>query len=412
MSANGAPRPPRLRVCHLITKLELGGAQQNTLYTVSHLDRERFEPSLIAGPGGLLDAEAARLQGVSFEVSPNLVREVVPWRDLLALGDLVRRLRRLAPHVVHTHSSKAGIVGRAAAALAGVPAIVHSVHGWGFHPFQTAAQRRLFVAAERLAAAVTTHWVTVSRANAAEGLARGILSPGRWEVIRSGIALQRFSQPARQAGLHGELALAPGVPLVGMVACLKPQKAPVDFVEVAAAVARADPRPHFVLAGDGELRGEVERAVERAGIAQRFHLLGWRRDPETVIGSLDVLVLTSRHEGLPRVLPEAMAAGKPVVATAVDGSPEAVADGVNGRLHAVGDVDGMARSVTELLEAPGLAARFGRAGRARAAEWDIDRMVREQESLYARLARGAGLTDFRPGEADTPAQGRPVAADA
>jgi glycosyltransferase involved in cell wall biosynthesis len=403
MSSGGGALPTRrLRVCHVITKLELGGAQQNTLYTVAHLDRALFEPSLIAGPGGLLDEDAARIGDIAFETSPRLVREVDPRRDPLSLADLTRRLRRLAPHVVHTHSSKAGVLGRAAAALAGVPVIVHSVHGWGFHPFQTAAKRSLFVAAERLAAAFTTHWITVSRANAEAGLAHGILSRERCDVIRSGIALQRFSEAGAARALRGELGLAEDVPLVGMVACLKPQKAPTDFVEVAAEVCRAHPRAHFVLAGDGELRGEVEQAVARTEVGDRFHLLGWRRDPETVIGSLDVLVLTSRHEGLPRVLPEAMAAVKPVVATAVDGSPEAVADGVNGRLHRVGDVAGMARSVAELLESPELAERFGRAGRERVAEWDIDRMVRQQERLYARLARRAGVTDVRPGDAAAP----------
>lgn len=388
MSIGGARR---LHVCHVITKLELGGAQQNTLYTVSHLDRERFAPSLIAGPGGLLDGEAAAVEGAAFETCRFLGREIRPGVDALALADLVRRLRRLAPDLVHTHSSKAGVLGRLAAALAGVPVIVHSVHGWGFHPFQPEAERRAFVLTERLAAAATTHWIAVSHANRDDGVAHRILEPERCSVIRSGIRLAPFEAAAGSRALRAELEVPEGAPLVGMVACLKPQKAPVDFVEVAAAVCRERPDAHFVLAGDGVLRGEVEAAVERHGLGSRFQLLGWRRDPELVIGGLDLMVLTSRHEGLPRVLPEAMAAGRPIVATAVDGSPEAVADGVNGRLHRVGDVAGMARSVAEILGNPELAAAFGRAGRERASEWDIDRMVREQEALYHELAARAGF---------------------
>jgi glycosyltransferase involved in cell wall biosynthesis len=404
-----AGRP--LRVCHVITRLELGGAQQNTLYTVAHLDRERFAPSLVAGPDGILDADARRLPDVPFEVSPHLVREIAPAQDARALVDLVRRLRRLAPDIVHTHSSKAGVLGRVAAGLAGVPVVLHTVHGWGFHPFQPAHERWAYVLAERLVAGVTTHWIAVSRANVDAGVAHGILAPPRCEVIRSGIALEPFARAAGCGALQGELGLDADVPLVGMVACLKPQKAPEDFVRVAAAVSRRRPDAHFVLAGDGELRGPVERAVAEAGLEGRFHLLGWRRDPEAVIGSLAVLVLTSRHEGLPRVLPEAMAAGLPVVATAVDGSPEAVEDGVNGRLHAVGDVNGMARSVIELLDRPERARRFGEAGRARVAEWDIDHMVRDQESLYGRLARSAGLGP-RPAEPVSAPQDAPAFADA
>ncbi|MFN7967192.1 MAG: glycosyltransferase [Acidobacteriota bacterium] len=182
--------------------------------------------------------------------------------------------------------------------------------------------------------------------------------------------------------LRRSLGLDADTPLVGMVACLKPQKQPEHFVAVAAQVARIVPKAHFVLAGDGERRDAVERAVREAGLTAQFHLLGWRRDPETVVGDLDVLVLTSRHEGLPRVCPEAMSAGKPVVATAVDGTPEAVAHGVTGFVHPFGDIEAMAASVVTLLLDRKLARRLGEAGRARSEAWDINQMVRRQERLY------------------------------
>jgi glycosyltransferase involved in cell wall biosynthesis len=380
-----------IRVCHLVTMLELGGAQRNTLYTVSHLDRRRFAAVLIAGPGGILDDEAGRLAGVVFEKCPYLVREIAPARDLAAFFDLWRRLRRLRPAIVHTHSSKAGILGRAAAFLAGVPVIVHTVHGWGFSPAQPWLLRGFFARLEQASAMVTRRLVVVAEANARSGVALGIAPPERFTVIRSGIELAAHRASANSGRLRKELGLDPRTPLAGMVACFKPQKAPLDFVALAARTLRSVPAAHFVLAGDGAMRGAIEDAVRSAGVGERFHLLGWRPDPEVVIGDLDVLVLTSLHEGLPRVVPEAMAAGKPVVATSVDGTPEAVRDGETGFLHPVHDVDNLAASVTRLLENPGLAVRLGRRGAELAGEWDIDEMVRRQERLYGELLDEAGF---------------------
>lgn len=388
---SGDPRRPRLGVTHVITMLELGGAQRNTLYTVAHLDRERFAPGLVAGPGGILDDEARALPDVPFATCLHLRREPHPVRDLLALLDLRRRFREERPAIVHTHSSKAGVLGRLAASLAGVPAIVHTVHGWGFHPGQSPPVRAFYVALERLAARATSRLVAVSRANAEKGARARVAPAAAFRVIRSGVELDRFRRAAGSGAFRAELGIGPEVPLVGMVACLKPQKLPVDFVRVAARVAERFPRAVFVLAGDGVLRPEVEAEAARAGLGDRFRLLGWREDPERIVGDLDVLVLTSLHEGLPRVVPEAMAAGKPVVATAVDGTPEAVTDGVTGYLAEPGDVERLAEGVIRLLSDPELRERFGAAARERCDEWDIDRMVRDQEALYEELAVEIGL---------------------
>jgi glycosyltransferase involved in cell wall biosynthesis len=166
-----------------------------------------------------------------------------------------------------------------------------------------------------------------------------------------------------------------------MVACLKPQKNPVDFVRLAAIVSRARPDTHFLLAGDGALRPQVEEAAGIHELSGRFHLLGWRRDVERIIPALDVLVLTSLWEGLP----QAMAAGRPVVAYGVDGAAEAVEDGVSGFLVDPGDYRAAARKVTGLLEDPAAAETMGRKGRERVATFDADLMVRQQEDLYRRL---------------------------
>ncbi len=383
----------RARVCHVITQLELGGAQQNTLFTVSHLDRDRFEPSLVAGPGGLLDAEARRLADTPVRFVPALGRRVSPASDLGALGAIRKELRALRPDIVHTHSSKAGILGRWAAHLEGVPVVIHSIHGFGFHPGQTLPVRAAFQAAERMTGPITTHFIAVSRSNREQGIALGLFRERKATLIRSGVELDRFRRaglPEAEA-LRRELGIPSAAPLVGMIACLKPQKSAVDFVRAAGLLAGEFPEARFVIAGDGEQRRIVEGAIARAGLGARFHLLGWRRDVPAIVAGLDVCVLTSRWEGLPRVIPEAMAAGKPVVATRVDGSAEAVREGVTGFLCEPGDARTIAARIGALLADPGRARAMGAAARPLAGEWDIREMVRAQESLYGRLLDRAGL---------------------
>jgi len=381
-----------LRVAHLITLLEPGGAQRNTLYTVANLDRRRFQPALICGRGGELDGEA-RASGVPVTFVDSLVRPVDPWRDARALGALTRELRALRPDIVHTHSSKAGILGRLAAWRARVPVIVHTVHGFGFHPQQWPPKRALFIGAERMVARRTTHFILVSEANRQQGTALGLFPRSRTSLIRSGVDLARYrdAQPDRE-GLHRRWGIPVDAPLVGMVGCLKPQKAPQDFVEVARRVSQAHPQCHFLLVGDGILRGEVEQAATAAGLDGRFHLPGWRDDVHRILKSLDVLVHTSRWEGLARVLPEALSAKVPVVVTRVDGATDVVRDGINGFLAEPGDVQTMAARTVELLSDAALRRRLGQAGLEGADEFEIETMVRRQEELYLRLWRDAATS--------------------
>lgn len=376
-------------VCHIITKLELGGAQQNTLFTVAHLDPAKFRPILITGEPGLLDGEARKLPGVEFHQIPSMVREIRPLEDLRALFALTRLLRRLKPAIVHTHSSKAGILGRVAARLAGVPVIVHSIHGYGFTRFQSFPVRRMLMALECLAAKITTRFFAVSEANRRLGVELGLFPDDRCVVIRSGVDLAAI----RKTGVDTtakkrELGLEPGRPVVGMVAPMKPQKAPLDFVRVAARVAAKKPETQFLFVGDGDLREAMEADIARLDLMKSFRLAGWRRDVPAIMRCLDVFVLTSLWEGLPRVYLEALASGVPVVGTRVDGASEVVRDGVNGYLLAPGDVQGLADRVLSLLANPTLAADMGRRGESLPQEFDIHDMVRRQEEEYDRLLAG------------------------
>jgi len=317
-------------------------------------------------------------------VVPSLGRRISPARDALALIQLIRLLRRLRPDIVHTHSSKAGILGRWAATLAGVPHIVHTVHGYGFHPEQSRAARWAFVSLERLTGRLATSVVVlVSRANMRTGLALELFEPRRAALIRCGVPL---------VGFHPAAAPRPaGSPLtVGMVACLKPQKAPLDFVAVAARLMKAEPAlppVKFVLVGDGVLRPAVESAIAANGLRDVVTLAGWRRDIPELLRGFDLLLHTSRWEGLPCVFMEAMATGLPIVATDVDGAPDVIEEGVTGHLLEPGDVDGLARRCLEVLRDADRRRRMGDEALHRARSWDPDSMVRRLELLYEGLTR-------------------------
>ena len=379
-----------IRVCHVITLLELGGAQQNTLHTCTHLDPAQFDVSLIAGAGGYLDAEARSGMGARARFLRDLIREIRPLRDIKAYLALRRAFVELHPHIVHTHSSKAGILGRAAARRAGVPIVIHSIHGFPFNEFQLWPIRRAFIAAERIAAAWTDRFIAVSRRNIEQGVALRILAPNSVSLIRSGFDLAAFTPGPPPVRKRASLGLPEGTPVVGTISCLKAQKAPLDFVDLCARVAHAIPRTHFLLVGDGALRPEVERRVAASELGGRFHVLGWRDDVPDILRVLDVFVLTSLWEGLPRAVLQARATSVPVVATAVDGTSEVVEDGVNGYLCRPKDVEAMAGRVIELLREPDRARAMGGRGREGLQEFDQSRMVRMQEELYRELVRLRG----------------------
>lgn len=387
----------KARVIHIITMLELGGAQQNTMYTVSHLDSERFGSALWSGPGGILDKEASALEKVDVKGVPHLVRRISPLDDALAITRLRSMLKQEVknakplPVIVHTHSSKAGILGRLAARAAGVPIIVHTFHGFGFNDYQPAWLRNSYVAIEWLTARVTHAFICVSAANLEKAMALGFGPREKFEIIRSGIDIEAFEKkPIDVKAKRREIGAGESGPLVVMVSNFKPQKNPLDFARCAARVLKQAPDAWFAVAGDGELRPELEAFLEKERITDRVRLLGWRRDIPEILWSADLLVLTSLWEGLPRVYPQAMAAGLPIVGTNVDGAPEAVADGENGFLVKPGDVETMAERVIQILKYKELRDKMGERGREKVQEFDINLMVRKQEELYERLLGGEG----------------------
>ncbi len=377
----------RYRILHLVTRLELGGAQQNTLYCATHHDRSRFDVEVIAGRGGFLDSEASRIPDARVQLVDYLEHPISPASDLLAVFKLRDYFRRAEIDLVHTHSSKAGILGRLAAHLAGVPAVVHTVHGWSFNPTQPPMLRGAYLGLERLAAHVTDKLIVVSGLNRQVGLERGIGRAAQYTVLHSGIDLDRYrSAPSEDSGMRRELGFGSEHIVVGTLSSMKPQKAPLDFVRAAAAAHACDERLRFVFAGDGILRDQVEQLIDELGMGPVIRLCGWRRDVTRLLAAMDVFVLTSLFEGLPRAVLQAMAAGVPVVATAVDGTPEVVAHRETGLLVPPSRPDAVAEGILTLLEDEALRSRcVAQAGARLDGAFDIRRMVGDLEDLYLEL---------------------------
>lgn len=385
----------RIRVLRVIARLNVGGPALQACLLTTALDPARYVSRLVTGvegaaEGNYLALHSQRLDGL---VSvPALGRDIHGARDVLALVALVRLMRRVRPHIVHTHTAKAGTVGRLAALLTRVPVTVHTFHGHVFHGYFGAARTRLFVAIERWLARRTSYLLGVSETVRSELLDLGIGTPERFGLMRLGLDLDRFlGCDALRGQLRAELGITPDATMVGIVARLVPIKAHEIFLQAAASVARTIPGSHFIVVGDGERRAELEALARRLGLEARVRFLGWRTDLDRIYADLDVIVLCSRNEGSPVSLIEAMAAGRPVVATRVGGIPDLVEDGVCGRLVPDHDPELLARAVVDVVSEADRAREMGQAGRKRVyPAYSAGRLVDDIDQLYTALLKGAG----------------------
>jgi glycosyltransferase involved in cell wall biosynthesis len=389
-----------LRVLHVITRLIVGGAQENTLLTAIGQRRLGMEVTLLAGPdpgpeGDLHDA--ARKGGVELHILPRLVRPIRPLNDVIALFQIYRFMKRGAFDVVHTHSSKAGILGRIAARLAGVETVVHTLHGLVFHPYQAGWKNALYIRLKRFAAPLSDSIIGVSQTTIDGALAAGIGAPEQYVKIFSGMELEPFLEVRiATAEAKRRLSIPETAPVVGKIARLFPLKGHDDFLKAAARNAAAEPECRFLLVGDGIRRRELAEEARRLGIEDRMVFAGLvpPEDVASYIQAMEVVVHTSLREGIARVIPQAGAVGKPVVTYELDGAPEVVREGVSGYLVPPGDVEGVARRTLELLRDPSLREQMGARGRAFAAEhYPAARMVDAINAVYARArARRAEIS--------------------
>jgi glycosyltransferase involved in cell wall biosynthesis len=381
-----------MRVVHVITRLIIGGAQENTIASVLGLRKKGLEVRLLAGaesgPEGSLEDWLTASPGTLIRL-PELVRAIHPWKDIMARRKLAELFREQKPDIVHTHSGKAGILGRLAARSAGVPIIVHTIHGPSFGSFQGPAANFLFRFAERRAGKVTTHFVAVADAMTRQYLAAGIGEPGQYTRIFSGFQLEPFLAAKNDADLRLRWNIGPDELVVGMIARLFKLKGHDDLIDAAPELLRANPRTRFLLVGDGNLRDRLERRVNEKRLSDRFIFAGLVPPSEIpgLIGIMDILVHLSRREGLPRALPQALAAGKPVLAYDCDGAREVCLNNETGFLVQPGELSMLQDKLGKLAADAALRERLGLRGRQFVRErFGAEQMVDRLHALYLKLA--------------------------
>lgn len=382
-----------MRVAHIITRLIIGGAQENTLATIQGLrDRPGLDVRLISGPTtgpeGSLEPVAQKIPGL-LTIVPELVRPLHPGKDLAAYHTLTRILLELAPDIVHTHSGKAGFIGRLAARRAGVPIVIHHIHGPSFGPWQGMLPNLLYTTAERIAGRGTDHFLCSARAMSRLYLSAGIGRPDQYTRVFSGFDVKPFVEAEANGELRARLGLRPADFVVGKIARLAPLKGHADLIAAGPAILRACPNARFLILGDGELRADLEQLARAAGLAEKFVFTSVV-PPSEVPGYaaiMDCVVHLSYREALSRALPQALAAGKPVVAYNFDGADEVCLEGETGFVVRQGDVASVADRIIRLAGDPDLRMRLGLRGQAFVSkEFTIERMVETQFQVYQRLA--------------------------
>ena len=382
----GMPHVEAPVVAFVVTRLNIGGVVPRLKALATHMSL----PAVVLC--GTVEADEGSLNsylresGVTVVEVPGLRRRISPVDDARALWHLYRYFRVHRPRLVSTHTSKAGVLGRIAAVLAGVPVRVHTFHGLVlegyFWPIASAMARW----AERRLASITTAIIAVGPQVDAD-LNRFGIGNGRRIVIRAGFDLDRLGggSPTR---VRDEFGISAQAPVIGIVGRMAPVKNIRMFLEAATRVVRTQPDARFLLVGDGELRAELESYAGALGLGAAAMFTGWRRDLNDIYAALDVAVCCSFHEGVPAALIEACGASRPVVGTNVGGIPDVVEDGITGYLVPSGDADALAVAILKVLECPERARRMGREGHVLVQhKCGVDRLVAEEEGLYRRLIR-------------------------
>jgi len=388
---------PRARkVIHVITRLDYGGSAQNTMLTALGHDRAQFEPLVVAGYPGCWDAQGGQAAteencrqlekaAIRWMLLPSLTREVHPIKDAQALWQLIRLFRQEQPALVHTHTSKAGVLGRVAAWLARVPVIVHTPHGHVFYGHFGPFRSWLFLQIERVLSALTDRLIALTEAERQDHLDRDVGKAGRFAVVPSGIDRERFGRARVQGKQQPDwFGCPPEALIVGSVGWLTDVKGHEYLIEAVAKLKPDFPSLHLVIIGSGDRHDALLQQSELAGLRDAVHLLGHRDDIEACLAGMDLFVLPSLNEGMGRALIEAMAAGLPVIASRVGGIPAVISHERTGLLVPPGDAGALAEALRRLLDRPEWATQLGlAASRSVDSRYGSVSMVHAIESIFA-----------------------------
>jgi glycosyltransferase involved in cell wall biosynthesis len=384
----GTPENP-IKIMRIIARLNIGGPAIHVSLLAAGMNSGGFSSQLVTGHIGAGEGDMSYLavdKGVAPIYINGLGREI-SWRDdLTALWALIRLIAREKPHVVHTHTAKAGFLGRLAAWVCRVPVIVHTFHGHTFHGYFGPLKTRIFIFLEQVAGRMSTIILTISD-RLCEDLDRYKIAPrDKIQVIPLGLDLDWLSDlDAVRGQLRRQLRIDRATPLVGIVGRLVPIKNHDLFLRAASKVIAQDARVRFVVVGDGELRGQLEDRVREFGLGGHVDFIGWRRDLREVYADLDILALTSDNEGTPVSIIEAMAGCVPVVTTAVGGIPDLLERGEFGQLVAAGGADPFASAILDRLQAGRDEKQLDRARMAALERYGSQRLIADLEKLYLQL---------------------------
>ena len=372
----------KIKLLHVITHLPIGGAQDNTLYTVELLNKDKYDISLSCNLNGELVSRAKKVKHLKLYDVPNLRREVSIINDIRAFLYLYKLIKKENFTIIHTHSSKAGFLGRIAAMLNKTPIVIHTIHGFAFHDYMNSFKKNIFIYLEKLSAKWTHGLVTVSNLNKKKVVDLGIAPIEKLKNIYSGIDLTLFKNEKNDQ-FRKELNLDSNHLLLGSVGRLSNQKDPITMIEAFCIVIKRFPNAHLTLVGDGELRDEILIKIDQLQLNGRVHLTGNKNDPWKIYHSLDLFIMSSIYEGLGRSITEALSCGVPVVCTSVEGVPEIVRDNETGILVPPKDPGALATGIINSLNDMDNAKKMAEEGRKFVNEnFDVNKMVEDIDSLY------------------------------
>ncbi|MDR2437560.1 MAG: glycosyltransferase family 4 protein [Endomicrobium sp.] len=373
-----------IRICYIITKLELGGAQKTALHIAENINKNIFESFVIAGKGGILYDEAEKK--IKLYCIKDFVRNISPLRDLKSLFKIYSILKTEKPDIVHTHSSKAGIIGRIAARLAGVKIIIHTIHGYGFNETQKLFIKMFYIFLEKICALFSDKLIVVTKEDIKKGVYYKIAKENKFVLIRAGIDTAFYKSFIQSPNFRQTLGIGTNIKIIITIGPFKPQKNLKDFIKAASSVVSRFKDIMFLIVGDGPQRKELEILIEKSNLKNKILMLGWRTDIAEILKASDIFVLTSLWEGLPCSIIEAMCCAKPVVANSVDGVKEIVVDGKTGFLVEPNNYIKTAEKITYLLNDQIALKILGeKAYNSIGQEYDINYNLKQHEELYLKL---------------------------